>query len=116
LSLLLHQYHPHLPYVSVPLFCVNAAPPTEVSTLPLHDALPIFEVSHTAGQRLHLAQPFVHLVEPVTDQLERFTQAHKGLGEMQRSEEHTSELQSRENLVCRPLPEKKNYIPAYPTR
>src|SRR5690606_41839946 len=24
-----------------------------------------------------------------------------------RSEEHTSELQSRENLVCRPLPEKK---------
>src|SRR5690606_42014213 len=26
--------------------------------------------------------------------------------ERQRSEEHTSELQSRENLVCRPLPEK----------
>src|SRR5690606_41828978 len=25
-----------------------------------------------------------------------------------RSEEHTSELQSRENLVCRRLPEKKN--------
>src|SRR5690606_41690848 len=25
-----------------------------------------------------------------------------------RSEEHTSELQSRENLVCPPLPEKKN--------
>src|SRR5690606_20389293 len=28
----------------------------------------------------------------------------------QRSEEHTSELQSRENLVCRLLLEKKNYI------
>src|SRR5690606_41813812 len=27
-----------------------------------------------------------------------------------RSEEHTSELQSRENLVCRLLPEKKNNI------
>src|SRR5690606_40967297 len=27
-----------------------------------------------------------------------------------RSEEHTSELQSRENLVCRLLPEKKNRI------
>src|SRR5690606_41367161 len=26
-----------------------------------------------------------------------------------RSEEHTSELQSRENLVCRHLPEKKNH-------
>src|SRR5690606_41577437 len=29
-------------------------------------------------------------------------------GEMMRSEEHTSELQSRENLVCRLLLEKKN--------
>src|SRR5690606_40114520 len=31
-----------------------------------------------------------------------------------RSEEHTSELQSRENLVCRPLLEKKNARPAEP--
>src|SRR5690606_41443813 len=30
------------------------------------------------------------------------------VGEQQRSEEHTSELQSRENLVCRLLLEKKN--------
>src|SRR5690606_39768991 len=30
------------------------------------------------------------------------------LGEHDRSEEHTSELQSRENLVCRLLLEKKN--------
>src|SRR5690606_39654763 len=29
-----------------------------------------------------------------------------------RSEEHTSELQSRENLVCRLLLEKKNYNPS----
>src|SRR5690606_41187977 len=29
------------------------------------------------------------------------------LGLLARSEEHTSELQSRENLVCRLLPEKK---------
>src|SRR5690606_40247783 len=29
---------------------------------------------------------------------------------MQRSEEHTSELQSRENLVCRLLLEKKNVL------
>src|SRR5690606_41053722 len=29
-------------------------------------------------------------------------------GTVARSEEHTSELQSRENLVCRLLPEKKN--------
>src|SRR5690606_41424402 len=31
-----------------------------------------------------------------------------GLGPVERSEEHTSELQSRENLVCRLLLEKKN--------
>src|SRR5690606_16698749 len=30
------------------------------------------------------------------------------MGELHRSEEHTSELQSRENLVCRLLLEKKN--------
>src|SRR5690606_41287125 len=33
-----------------------------------------------------------------------------------RSEEHTSELQSRENLVCRLLLEKKNNTPAISTR
>src|SRR5690606_40544672 len=34
--------------------------------------------------------------------------SHAGKGWEQRSEEHTSELQSRENLVCRLLLEKKN--------
>src|SRR5690606_39804617 len=33
---------------------------------------------------------------------------HVGADERRRSEEHTSELQSRENLVCRLLLEKKN--------
>src|SRR5690606_40961247 len=43
----------------------------------------------------------------------RFEQLRLNLREIadnqlrQRSEEHTSELQSRENLVCRPLPENK---------
>src|SRR5690606_40720097 len=35
----------------------------------------------------------------------------KRLGGGKRSEEHTSELQSRENLVCRLLLEKKKYYP-----
>src|SRR5690606_41949695 len=35
-----------------------------------------------------------------------------GPGEASRSEEHTSELQSRENPVCRLLLEKKNQKPA----
>src|SRR5690606_41124465 len=33
----------------------------------------------------------------------------RALARSKRSEEHTSELQSRENLVCRLLLEKKNY-------
>src|SRR5690606_40014281 len=43
---------------------------------------------------------------------------HKGLSQLivdlhapGRSEEHTSELQSRENLVCRLLLEKKKHLP-----
>src|SRR5260370_21015528 len=32
-----------------------------------------------------------------------------------RSEEHTSELQSHLNLICRLLPEKKNFLPSPPT-
>src|SRR6266511_3669635 len=35
----------------------------------------------------------------------------QGLRSMERSEEHTSELQSRENLVCRLLLEKKKKMP-----
>src|SRR5438270_3303096 len=38
------------------------------------------------------------------------------LDELRRSEEHTSELQSQSNLVCRLLPEKKNHNPAWRVR
>src|SRR5690606_40348325 len=54
------------------------------------------EPSNETGQGLQ------ELIEPV---LEQSTQR---LAELKRSEEHTSELQSRENLVCRLLLEKKN--------
>src|SRR5690606_41153848 len=37
--------------------------------------------------------------------------AEEKIRAMARSEEHTSELQSREKLVCRLLPEKKNVAP-----
>src|SRR5690606_41370965 len=43
----------------------------------------------------------------LTDHLDTITElAHDGAGHDARSEEHTSELQSRENLVCRLLLEK----------
>src|SRR6266700_5122215 len=37
----------------------------------------------------------------------RILDRNRSPGRPARSEEHTSELQSRENLVCRPLPAKK---------
>src|SRR5216684_3530266 len=68
-------------------FFFNDTATTEIYTLSLHDALPIF-----AGPR-H-GRPLLR--------------QHHGLGgRPRRSEEHTSELQSRLHLVCRLLLEKK---------
>src|SRR5690606_42108340 len=47
------------------------------------------------------------VLQPVQGLRRRF--GLQGLGQGRRSEEHTSELQSRENLVCRLLLEKKKY-------
>src|SRR5438045_9758735 len=74
-------------------FFFNDPAPTEIYTLSLHDALPIFD-RHLRHARLlddadELADPLgAALVDG-------------------RSEEHTSELQSLRHLVCRLLLEKK---------
>src|SRR5690606_39561046 len=73
---------------------LNATTTTEFYNLSLHDALPI---SH--GQ--HDGAPLCAL----------WCQRHQ-----RRSEEHTSELQSREKLVCRLLLEKKNLKQKKPGR
>src|SRR2546430_12116902 len=74
-------------------FFFNDTATTEIYTLSLHDALPIF--------RSPLASPSasVSAAKCATD---IFCQSFP------RSEEHTSELQSQSNLVCRLLLEKKN--------
>src|SRR5699024_12693418 len=68
---------------------------TEIYTLSLHDALPIslIIVFDTIGQETLLRS---------------FKEIKPG-GKVVRSEEHTSELQSRFDLVCRLLLEKKKY-------
>src|SRR2546425_9746428 len=76
-------------------FFFNDTATTEIYTLSLHDALPIF-----AFQRGHLALQFNRLAEA-----ER--QYARALRLGARSEEHTSELQSLAYLVCRLLLEKK---------
>src|SRR5256885_16011192 len=73
-------------------FFFNDTATTEIYTLSLHDALPISHVLDTAT-----GKP----ASGVQVRLERQDPAGK------RSEEHTSELQSPCNLVCRLLLEKK---------
>src|SRR5690349_23428373 len=84
-------------------FFFNDPSTTEIYTLSLHDALPISARSALADRHLdpaveHLLQEGLALVgRPDLD---------GGVGPA-RSEEHTSELQSRRDLVCRLLLEKK---------
>src|SRR2546426_9290915 len=93
-------------------FFFNDTATTEIYTLSLHDALPICSVR---GRRLEHAganrrrQP--ELEYSSAGHRRRFA-AHQRLARgagrvLHRSEEHTSELQSPCNLVCRLLLEKK---------
>src|SRR3989449_8303702 len=84
-------------------FFFNDTATTEIYTLSLHDALPISiqTVQDELGERLAFLKPRNRLLE--AQRLEQRT-----LFDMEmRSEEHTSELQSRLHLVCRLLLEKK---------
>src|SRR5207237_8401641 len=85
------------------LYYFPAPPTTEAYTLSLHDALPI---SFRATRRpSNVVYDPIRLVPPATPPAPKPTLALVGIV---RSEEHTSELQSHLNLVCRILLEKKN--------
>src|SRR3712207_7056030 len=89
------------------LFCFfffNDTATTEIYTLSLHDALPISSVTAQVMAGVALARAGV----PLDGALIVTTVADEETGGRQgRSEEHTSELQSRQYLVCRLLLEKK---------
>src|SRR6478672_13558991 len=72
-------------------FFFNATATTELYTLSLHDALPICSTAASTPR------------PPVTSSPPSRSCASRS----RRSEEHTSELQSRSDLVCRLLLEKK---------
>src|SRR5207249_10553801 len=98
----------HLPTRSLGLsywfFFYNHPPTTEFYTLSLHDALPIYPSLPAARTGLR-NDPSCAASSCRCSCL----RAHRQL-EAARSEEHTSELQSRFDLVCRLLLEKKNAI------
>src|SRR5947199_6398704 len=77
---------------------------TQSYTLSLHDALPICP-AHPAASRPRRAGR-ARSPPRATGRRAR----HRGGGRWERSEEHTSELQSLRHLVCRLLLEKKNKI------
>src|SRR5258705_8861388 len=109
-------------------FFFNDPAPPEISTLSLHDALPISVCgagrTRLSPLRLHLGKiPRLkdivragsgewivseHFVSAPIRSIRRFP-----LGQcLSRSEEHTSELQSLRHLVCRLLLSKKNHCPS----
>src|SRR5258707_11687450 len=104
-------------------FFFNDTATTEIYTLSLHDALPIYKRSRASGRNSafnHCAKgtpkPFLPR-RPTNAGIKPLAARFKIYFEV-RSEEHTSELQSRQYLVCRLLLEKKkkqkNHSPLYP--
>src|SRR2546427_5299941 len=78
-------------------FFFNDTATTEIYTLSLHDALPIWRQARRAKERtpasvMGASSPALPILRSTRNM---------------RSEEHTSELQSQSNLVCRLLLEKK---------
>src|SRR3712207_8330744 len=86
-------------------FFFNDTAPTEIYTLSLHDALPIF---HHHEDGLHQpASASAFALATGTGRRRKLGTWPPKASTADRSEEHTSELQSRQYLVCRLLLEKK---------
>src|SRR5204862_3940933 len=106
-------------------FLSNATSTTYIHTLSLHDALPIYPayrlreleyvLTHSGVSVLVTARGFrsTDYVDMLTALIPELAVASTGpigaerVPALRRSEEHTSELQSRRDLVCRLLLEKK---------
>src|SRR5690606_41322677 len=106
---------PSVPLLDLSLSFFSHTAPPELYTLSLHDALPICNNPGPVITENHKVAPpsREHMktgMEELIHHFKLFTEGmHVPAGEAYaaRSEEHTSELQSRENLVCRLLLEKK---------
>src|SRR5690606_42020079 len=97
------------------LFIPNVTTAPQLPTPSLHDALPT-SLGHAAGideGAFHFVgrKAGARFLQLLPQRLRGVLQGrqHAEHRRWLRSEEHTSELQSRENLVCRLLLEKKHY-------
>src|SRR3712207_8057432 len=89
------------------VFFFNDTATTEIYTLSLHDALPICLFARARSLLHGLRRP-----GRLSAEMEEEMRFHIEMEaeRIARSEEHTSELQSRQYLACRLLIEKKKYI------
>src|SRR2546430_14367678 len=101
-----HPSHYITLYISL-FFFFNDTATTEIYTLSLHDALPILFRTGGPGADDARGDWLAARHNP------RTRAANQGKGAGARSEEHTSELQSQSNLVCRLLLEKKKKHKVY---
>src|SRR5690625_5732438 len=88
--------------------CPPDAPPPDIYTLSLHDALPICHFCPKKA-RLRAGAAWHRVLHKARQRYQRALPPSAGRKSslISRSEEHTSELQSRGHLVCRLLLEKK---------
>src|SRR5690349_22213074 len=91
-------------------FFLKPTPTSQIYTLSLHDALPISARLGIDAIEIHSAHGYLlhEFLSPIAN---KRTDRYGG-----RSEEHTSELQSRRDLVCRLLLEKKKNTDAFVSR
>src|SRR2546427_9647857 len=91
-------------------FFFNDTATTEIYTLSLHDALPISD-----GDPIYSGGTLDPVIVEAGGGPNRLIARSRALrrSSSRRSEEHTSELQSQSNLVCRLLPEKKQHRHLY---
>src|SRR2546430_7149247 len=96
-------------------FFFNDTATTEIYTLSLHDALPILAVCSGTRKRSGCGgsplssddTPVCRVIGATATPAETRPVTSSAVNGRPRSEEHTSELQSQSNIVCRLLLEKK---------
>src|SRR5205814_10402074 len=99
-------------------FFFQAPAPSEIHTLSLHDALPICLGTSFGRGGATTAQQDLSNADAILIMGSNMAENHPVGFQwvIERSEEHTSELQSLRHLVCRLLLEKKNKKNTYSTR